>query len=166
MSGTDKKAADTKTEVKTEVKPALDLSFITSGAVTLAPELAAESAPVRSRSDHQRAMDDVVDKLHKVWSTSDDKPTDWTKLVAAKCVATYFIEPEKVTELKKLITRAVGYHEGTRARFGTSFKATAELIRKYNLPEAYLGREVVSFAILDKRPRATSGGKTAKDIIK
>lgn len=137
----------------------IDLAFIESGLMTLAPELANQAAPQRARSDKQAAMDARCEKLHAAWVKAS-KPSVWAKLVETNCVATYFVEPEKTASLKKLVRRAATFHD-VRVRWGTSFKATETLIAKYNLPKEYLGREVVSFAIMDKRPRAANGTATA-----
>lgn len=136
----------------------IELDFIKSGGLTLAPELAAQAAPQRQRSDKQAAMDERCQALHDAWIKAGN-PSVWAKMVEGKAVATYFTEPQKSANLHKLVTRAVNYL-GYRVRWGTSFKATEALIKKYNLPTEYLGREVVSFAVMDKRPRATNGSTT------
>lgn len=160
------KAANSAPAVKEESKPketeVLDLSFIGS-AVMLAPELAEQAAPTRARSEKQTAMDTKVSELHAAWIKAE-KPNTWDKMVAGKTVATYFTEPDKSAELHKLINRSVAFH-GLRARFGTPFKANEKLVERYGLPANYLGREVISFAIMDKRPRATSDGKSAKEVV-
>jgi hypothetical protein len=143
-------------------KATVDLGFI-NGAVMLDPTLAEASAPVRARSEKQMAMDTQVEKLHGVWVAAG-KPSTWEKMVAGKTVATYFSEPELSSDLKKLIDRAVSF-KGVRARYGTSFTATPELVKRFSLPDTYVGREVISFAVMDKRARTTSGGKTAAEIV-
>lgn len=146
------KAPETKTP---ETKPAdgIDLDFI-GGVVMLAPALASESAPVRARSEKQTKMDEVVEKLHKAWKAGGT-PSQWGKLVEAHLVATYFVNPKAAAELKRLINRAVAFH-GVRARWGTPFLATEQLVTKHGLPKEFVGREVVSFAVMDKRPRTTT----------
>lgn len=154
---------ETKTEAKTEAK-GLDMSVITSGAVMLAPELAEETAPVRARSDKQRAMDEQVKKLHEQWVKSG-KATTWAKMVESKAVATFFLDPETAPEFHRLLSRAVSFH-GLRTRMGTSFKATEKMVKRYGLPENYIGREVISFAVMDKRPRAANTeGKSGSQVI-
>lgn len=138
----------------------IELDFIKSGGLTLAPELAAQAAPQRQRSDKQTAMDERCQVLHDAWEKAG-KPSIWAKMVEGKAVATYFTEPQKSANLHKLIRRAADYL-GYRVRWGTSFKATEVLIKKYNLPFEYLGREVVSFAIMDKRPRAANGSSATE----
>lgn len=160
-------AADAKPAPKPEAKPevktddGLSLDFIGTGGFMLAPELATAAAPVRARSDKQKKMDEVVAKLHKAWVAAG-KPNTWEKMVAGRCVTTYFVEPDKAADLHKLINRAVTFH-GLRSRMGTSFKVTSAHVSKYNLPANYEGREAVSFAILDKRPRSASGLVTYPD---
>lgn len=158
---TDEQVKAAKAAAAAEAKA--ELEFITGGVVMLTAELADKAAPVRARSEKQAAMDGVVKKLHSAWKASD-RPTTWEKLVAANCVATYFVDPEKTADIHKLINRAATFH-GVRVRMGTSFKATELMARKYNLPANYVGREVVSFAVLDKQERAKSNGKPASEIV-
>jgi hypothetical protein len=145
-------------------KAKAELDFIESGAFMLAPELAAVTAPRNARSPRQEKMDDKVTELHEAWVKAG-RPTTWDAMVKAKVVATYFSEPDKSAELKGLIDKAVKFH-GLTARMGTSFKVTAAHVKQYNLPEHYEGREAISFAVRDKRPRGTSAGKSASKIIK
>jgi hypothetical protein len=140
--------------------PALETDFISGGAFTLAADLADVTAPVRARNEKQMAMDKMVKNLHAKWLAIDPakRPSTWDGLVKAGCVATYFVQPELAADLHKLISRAVTLH-GVRSRIGTSFLVTdtvrANMLKRgINIPEAYLGREAISFSILDKRPRA------------
>ena len=140
-----------------QAETGLDLDFIESGAFTLTPELTSQAAPQRARSDKQRKMDAVVERLHKHWK-SVGGPSQWGKLVETKCVTTYFVQPDQAAELKKLINRAGAFHD-VAIRYGSSFLATEHMVKKFNLPEAYVGREVISFAARDRRPRAANGTK-------
>ena len=157
--------AETKSETKPETKPEakeLSLAEVTS-AFMLPAELADTSAPVRARSEKQTAMDKKVDELHKAW-VKGGKPGTWAKMVEAHTVVTYFVEPDKSAELHKLVNRSVAFL-GLRSRMGTSFLVTEKHTEKFNLPKQYVGREAISFAIMDKRPRATSDGKSAGQVI-
>src|SRR5579859_5644420 len=161
------KAEAPKAEAPKAEAEGLDVKFIGT-AFMLTPELASQSAPVRARSDKQREMDKKVSELHALSTTAkkDGKAiATWDDMVRAKIVVTYFVEPDKAAELHKLISRSVAFL-GLRARMGTAFKATEKLVKTYSLPEHYVGREVVSFAVLDKRPRGTSDGKKAAEVVK
>lgn len=160
---TPEEQAKAKVKAEAVAKEKAELDFINGGVIMLSPELAEASAPVRARSDKQVAMDGKVETLHGLWVKAN-KPNTWDKMVGAKCVATYFSEPERSADLHKLIDRAATFHK-VRVRYGTPFKATEKLVSQYKLPENYVGREVISFAIMDKRPRATSGGKDAAAIV-
>lgn len=148
------KPADAKPTGKDD---GLSLDFLSEVVILVPGELASEAAPQRARSEKQVKMDENVAKLHKAWKTAG-QPSQWPKLVEAKVVATYFVEPNKSAELKRLVNRAVQFH-GIRARWGTSFSATEKLVTQYGLPRDYIGREVVSFAVMDKRPRSTEDKK-------
>jgi hypothetical protein len=145
-------------------KAELTTDFISESAFMLAPELASQTMPTRARSEKQHQMDVQVARLHAVWVKAS-KPSTWDAMVKGGAVATYFVQPELAADLHKLISRAITFH-GLRARMGTAFKVTDKHVVQYHLPAEYLGREAVSFAVLDKRPRATSGGKPAAVITK
>lgn len=157
----DAKPADAKPGAKSEAKE-LSIADV-RGAFMLPVELSEASAPVRARSEKQQAMDAKVAELHKVWDKAG-KPSSWAKMVEARAVVTYFTEPDKSAELNKLVNRAVAFH-GLRVRKGTSFRVTEKHVERFNLPKEYVGREAISFAIMDKRPRATSEGKPASQVV-
>lgn len=156
-----KPAEQKPAEQKPETKE-LSLAEVTS-AFMLPTELADSSAPVRARSEKQTAMDKKVDELHKAWVKAG-KPSTWAKMVEHHTVVTYFVEPDKAAELHKLVNRAVTFL-GLRSRMGTSFLITDKHTERFHLPKEYVGREAISFAIMDKRPRATSDGKPASQVI-
>ena len=139
------------------VKPELAASFITSGGFMLPADLTEETAPVRARSDKQTAMDAKVKELHTAWVKAG-KPSTWDG--QSKVAATYFIQPNLAADLHKLVNRAAAYH-GLRVRMGTPFKVSEKHVSRYGLPANYLGREAVTFAVLDKRPRTTPATKPA-----
>ncbi|HVH71547.1 MAG TPA: hypothetical protein VNB49_10605, partial [Candidatus Dormibacteraeota bacterium] len=128
--------------------------FDLTAPVMLDPELTKTSAPQRERSERQQQMDATVAKLHEHWAKVG-KPSVWGKMVETKSVATYFVAPDKAGDLRKLINRAGTLH-GLRIRYGSEFAVSEKLRERYNLPENYVGRTVVSFAVMDKRPRATT----------
>lgn len=140
----------------------LSLDFISDGGFVLTAELATTTAPVRARSERQLAMDKVVRQLHAKWAATGRHST-WDAMVKAGAVATYFVEPDKSADFHKLINRATTFVKvgeesniAIRSRMGTAFKVTEQHIAKFKLPAEYLGREAISFAIMDKRPRATT----------
>lgn len=146
----------------TPAAPATDakLALDDIGAVAmLSADLAEQAAPQRSRNERQVKMDEIVGKLHKTWKAAG-QPTTWPKMVEKNVVATYFVDPPKASDLKLLVNRAVSYH-GVRVRWGTPFVATEKLVQTHKLPTEYIGREVISFAIMDKRPRTTSDNSTS-----
>lgn len=157
------KPADTKPADTKPAKPEVTIDDI-NGGFMLTADFATQSAPVRARNERQQAMDKRVKELHALWVKAN-KPSNWDAMVKAGVVATYFSEPDKSAGFHQLINRAVAFHS-LRARMGTSFKVTEKLIAQHGLPKEYLGREVISFAVLDKRPRATSDGKPASEVIK
>ena len=161
---TAEEVAKAEAKAKADAAAKAELEFISGGAFMLTPELASPTTPVRARNEKQQAMDRKVKEMHGTW-VKGGKPTSWDAMVKAGTVATYFTEPEKSADLHKLITRAVALH-GVRSKFGTPFKVTEAHVARYGLPQHYLGREAISFAIMDKRPRATSDGKSASEIIK
>lgn len=138
-----------------EAKPTLDTDFLASP-FTLDgdAELVKATQPQRERNAKQTQMDGVVAKAHARW-VEVGKPSVWGKIVETKSALTYFVQPELAADLKKVIGRAGTFH-GLRIRYGTSFLVTEGIVSKYNLPADYVGREVVSFAVMDRRPRATA----------
>jgi hypothetical protein len=144
-----KLAADAKAKADAE-----ELAFL-GAPVILSPELVKETAPQNARNDRQVKMDETVKRLHEAW-TNANGPSTWGAAVNARVVATYFVEPEKAEDIKKLVTKAGRFH-GVTIRWGTSFLATADLVKKHNLPESYTGREVLSFFVKTTRTVAKNG---------
>jgi hypothetical protein len=97
------------------------------------------AAPTRERSEQQKAVDKVIPQLHAAWVAAG-KPTNWTKM--RRVIAKYPVAPENAAALKYLIRRAADLH-GLRAKFGSAVRTKD-------------GKEIVAFAIMDKRPRETS----------
>jgi hypothetical protein len=149
-------AAEAKT--KADADAAAELDFIAQPFI-LSPEMGKISAPQRARDDKQVKMDATVAKLHEKWVKAG-RPSTWGAMVNAGTVATYFIAPENASAHKKLITRAAQIPDsGMRIRWGKSYPVTAQLAGKYNLPPEYVGREVVSFAVMDRRTAPARGSK-------
>lgn len=151
--GADEAAAKLAAEAKAKAD-AEELAFL-GAPVILSPELVKETAPQNARNDRQVKMDETVKRLHEAW-TNANGPSTWGAAVNAKVVATYFVEPEKAEDIKKLVTKAGRFH-GVTIRWGTSFLATADLVKKHNLPENYTGREVLSFFVKTTRTVAKNG---------
>ena len=109
----------------------LSLDFI-SKPQSVSDAEAAASAPKRTRSEKQLAMDKIVERLHGDW-IAKGKPAKWADLPKGR----YPVPPHVVTDLRKLIDRS-GDFLNLRIRYGTPTR-TAD------------GREVVIFAVMDKR---------------
>ena len=121
-------------------------------------ELIKATAPRNARNDEQRKMDDAVKSLHSKWVAAG-RPSQWPVMVSKGCVATIPVEPQHAAKLKAVINRAATLH-GVAPRWGTPVLVTEEFIRKQAargvvIPAHYLGREMVSFAVRDKRDRKT-----------
>jgi hypothetical protein len=158
---------ETKSEVKAETK--LDIASVEADAFMLAPVFAEVSQPVNARPEKQVAMDTKVAQLHKLWISKGKPNGNWQSVVAAGVVATYFMEPQHSGELKALINRAVKLHD-VSVRWGSSFVMTEERRAAFakhgvSIDDKYVGREVISFVIKDKRERATSDGKTGGEVV-
>jgi hypothetical protein len=133
----------------------LDEDFIASGAYTLAADLADVAAPQRVRPAKQQAMDKVIAAIHARWGQVG-RPTTWAKLMETHVVKSYFVQPDQAGEIKRYIGSAAKLH-GVRIKYGSEFIVSEALITKHNLPADYLGRTVISFAVMDKRPHSKTG---------
>lgn len=158
--GTDKPTEGTKKDDSAKMAGELDLDFLASGGVMLAEALVTETMPVRQRNERQMVMDTKVKALHEAW-TAKGKVGDWNSLVKAGVVATYFLEPDKSAKFKGLVNKAATFHS-VRVRYGSSFVVTEAHISRFGLKPEYLGREAISFAILDKKARTTSAANGAE----
>ena len=153
---TDPKPTDPKTTdpKATDPKPAgFDLDFLSSPAL-LSTQLAKATAPAHERSESQKRIDDVVRRTHELWVASG-RPAQWATCVSKHVVITYFTDPAQSADLKKLINKACLLH-GVRVRYGASVIVSEALAKQYALPASFLGREVVSFTVMDKRKRNAS----------
>jgi hypothetical protein len=135
-------------------------------------ELLDDTTPVRKRSDLQRAMDAIAQRTYQAW-VDRGRPSVWTKLP----VITYYRDPEKVAERRKLIRKACDLvkaqpytrddgHEvkptGVRVRFGKeAFILTEEKAAAIGRPDD-AGKVVLSWSAVDKRKSTKSdNGDTA-----
>lgn len=136
-----------------------DLDFLGSPVSLDSPELAAVSAPVRTRNERQAKMDEIGKRLFEHWQKIGS-PSVWTKMVTARATVTYFSPPEKSADLKKLINRIPGgiTTADVRIKWGTSWLVTPALAQRHKLPENYVGREAISFGVIAKRPRTSKSG--------
>jgi hypothetical protein len=107
--------------------------------------------PVRARNDVQKAMDVVAANAYADWVKAD-RPSTWTKMP----VITYFLAPEEVTPMRKLIRRAAeqvipeGDATGARVRFGKEFVLAPEMAEKIGQADK-AGKTVLAWAVIDKR---------------
>lgn len=167
---TDTKTPDAKTDATPEangkpgrktgskvVRPdtsgfALDAIAAAQAAPVEVRELA---APRAERKPEQLAMDKVAERAHKAWIEAD-RPNAWPKMP----VVTYYLPPTHIEGYKYLIRRACDFI-GARPKFGTPARVTKTLMaalakKGVNLPADYEGREILAWAVMDKRPRPTT----------
>lgn len=149
QSGTED-AKETKPRAKAPDTSTVDLDAI--NAATLAPsDLINASAPMRERSDQQKAMDKVAARAYEAWVKAE-RPSVWAKIP----VVTYFLSEEDVTKYRYLIRRAcaivepVGDSAGVRVRFGNEFTLSEAMAEKLGMPDN-AGKTVLAWAAVDKR---------------
>ncbi len=140
----------TKPRAKTPDTTTVNLDAI--NAATLAPsDLVNASAPMRERSDQQKAMDKVAARAYEAWVKAD-RPSVWAKIP----VVTYFLSEEDVPKYRYLIRRAcaivepVGDSAGVRVRFGNEFTLSEAMAEKLSMPDN-AGKTVLAWAAVDKR---------------
>lgn len=148
--GTPEDKKDTKPRAKAPDTSTVELEAI--NAATLAPsDLVTASAPMRERSDQQKAMDKVAARAYEAWITAE-KPSAWAKIP----VVTYFLSEEDVSKYRYLIRRAcaivepVGDSAGVRVRFGNEFTLSEQMAEKLGMP-GNAGKTVLAWAAVDKR---------------
>lgn len=117
---------------------ALSLDVLASPAA-VSETLAAKAAPTRTRDEKQMKMDAVVKQVHNDWVLKG-KPAAWANMPKAA----YAVDPKAVEALQYLINRAASFH-GLAVRYGNPVRDSE-------------GRQVVVFAIRDRRPRETKNG--------
>lgn len=148
--GAPEDAKETKPRQKAPDTSTVALDAI--NAATLAPsDLINASAPMRERSDQQKAMDKVAARAYEAWVKAD-RPSVWAKIP----VVTYFLSEEDVTKYRYLIRRAcaivepVGDSAGVRVRFGNEFTLSEAMAEKLGMPDN-AGKTVLAWAAVDKR---------------
>jgi hypothetical protein len=144
---------------KTTKRRIPDVSDVTldaiNGAALGSADLIAASAPVRERSDQQKAMDAVATRAYEAWVKAE-KPGTWGKMP----VVTYFLDAEELPKFRYLIRRACEFVEpvegspGVRVRFGNEFTLREDMAAKIGKPD-FAGKTVLAWAAVDKRPRET-----------
>lgn len=97
-------------------------------------ELSKKAAPARARDERQLKIDAVVKHLHNQW-IGKDKPSAWAEMPKGA----YPTDPKAVEGLKYLIDRAASFH-GVAVRYGKPVRDAQ-------------GREIVTFAVRDRRER-------------
>lgn len=134
-------------------------------------ELLDETTPTRKRGDLQRAIDAIALRTYEAW-IEKGRPSVWAKLP----VITYYLDPEKVAERRKLIrkspqvVRAQPYRRddgeyieptGVRIRWGADdLVLTHEKAEKIGRPDD-AGKTVLSWCVVDKRKSSRTNGETA-----
>lgn len=124
-------------------------------------ELLDETTPQRKRNDKQRAMDAIAVRSYAAW-VERGRPSVWAKLP----VITYYLDPDKVADRRKLIRKACEAVKpqpytrddgerieptGVRVRFGAEeFVLTDEKAAKIGRPDD-AGKTVLSWVAVDKR---------------
>lgn len=112
---------------------------------------AKETTPIRSRNPRQAAMDGVATKAYADWVAAG-RPTLWQNMP----VITYFLNPDDVSEYRKMIRKACdvvtpeGDATGVRVRFGKEFTLTEKMAAKIKRPDD-AGKTVLAWAAVDKR---------------
>jgi hypothetical protein len=146
---------------------ATEVAAIGGFAVTESPDLRQATTPVRHRKAVQQAMDAVARKAYTDWVEAG-RPTTWSRMP----VITYFLDPDQVTEYRKLIRSAVQivpvetYEKdgktieptGVRARFGGDFVLGEKMAAKIGKP-GQAGKTVLAWAAVDKRHVSTRNGE-------
>lgn len=145
------------TALKTDATPTAPAAAPVLAAFVLKPdtELLKVTAPRNQRSAEQIAMDATVKDFHSKWVKAN-RPSQWGAMASAGVVATFFSDPDKSAKLKQIINRAAGLHE-VRIRWGTAFVLTPDFVGKQRaagvaIPDTAIGKEAISFAVMDKRP--------------
>lgn len=115
------------------------------------------TAPRNQRTPKQLAMDKTVKEFHEKWIEAG-RPSQWAVMAspAKKVVVTFFSDPDESAKLKQVINRAAGLHK-VRIKWGTPFILTPDFVAKQHeagvqIPDSEIGKEAISFAVMDKRP--------------
>lgn len=142
--------ADIKPRAKAPDTSSVDLDAIKAAAFAPA-DLVSASAPMRERSDQQKAMDKIAARAYEEWVKAD-RPSLWAKIP----VVTYFLTAEDVPRYRYLIRRACAIVEpsgdsaGVRVRFGNEFTLSEAMAEKLGRKDD-AGKTVLAWAAVDKR---------------
>lgn len=100
-------------QVKTDI-PELELDALGD---FVAPPPMAQTAPVQERSDRQKHIDALVNKLHTTWITRGE-PRTWDDMLKQGTVGGFWVAPSAVEGLKRLVDRAARFHN-VSIRYGS-----------------------------------------------
>jgi hypothetical protein len=131
--------------------PDLTIDMLTMGIEAPPEDIQDQTAPARARDEQQMAMDELAERLYDKWAR-EGKPATWPALLASKVVAGYWVAPDAVAGLKKIVDKAADYH-GHRARWGTLANRSRSMEQD--------GKVFASFAIVDKRSPGTENTEEA-----
>lgn len=112
-----------------------------------------KTAPARTRSDRQQAVDAVVAAKHKEWVAAE-KPTQWLK-IPREVKGMYVQAPDRAELVRFMLRSAADFH-GLRVKFGTPARVAATLPDGKPNPDA--GKEIIVFAVMDKTQKTTTPG--------
>lgn len=149
QSGTND-AKETKPRQKAPDTSTVELDAINAASLA-STDLINASAPMRERSDQQKAMDKVAARAYEAWIKAE-RPSVWAKIP----VVTYFLSEDDVKKYRYLIRRAcaivepVGDSGGVRVRFGNEFTLSEQMAEKLGMPDN-AGKTVLAWAAVDKR---------------
>lgn len=143
-------AKETKPRQKAPDTSNVSLDSINAATLAVA-DLVNASAPMRERSEQQKAMDAVAVKAYNEWVKAD-RPSVWQKMP----VVTYFLSTEDVPKYRYLIRRACSIVEpvegypSVRVRFGNEFTLSETMAGKIGRPDD-AGKTVLAWAAVEKR---------------
>lgn len=101
--------------------------------------------PVSERSDRQKSIDAVVQRLHRTWEAKG-KPRGWNDALNARVVGGFWVAPNGVEGLKRLIDRAGRFAE-------VSVKYGSLVGRRPGMEQD--GKQYLPFFVRDVQARAT-----------
>ena len=151
-SGQDAASGTETPKARSKAPDTSDVDLDAINAATLAPsDLITASAPMRERSDQQKAMDKVAARAYEAWVKAE-RPSVWAKIP----VVTYFLAEDDVKKYRYLIRRACSIVEpegdstGVRVRFGNEFTLSEQMAEKLGMANN-AGKTVLAWAAVDKR---------------
>ncbi len=121
-----------------------------SAPLAMPASLARRTAPTKGgRSEAQLAIDGVVETVHQAWLAAGS-PSQWLGedgMVAAGCVAGYWVLPNQVDKIRKLV-KSAGDKANYAIRSGSPAPRTEDMVQD--------GRVFYSFCATDRRHREPS----------